>query len=125
MAAGYKTGGRRLGTPNKRTDDLAARLKALKCDPVGGLVSLATDPATEPALKARCFIELLAYLHPKRKAVEVSVEPPKPPDTALTRYDRAIAEIEQIKREIKKYIEQLEAVPDVEEPSAEADTLSR
>jgi hypothetical protein len=72
MALGRKTGGRQKGTPNKRTADLAERLEALGCDPVGELASLAMDPATEPALKARCYIDLLAYLYPKRKAVEVS-----------------------------------------------------
>lgn len=71
MALGRKTGGRKAGTPNKRTVALAERLEALNCDPVGELVSLAMDSATEPALKARCFLDLLAYLHPKRKAVEV------------------------------------------------------
>ena len=72
MALGRKTGGRQKGTPNKRTVDLAERLEALDCDPVTELVRLAMDPATKPAIKARCYIDLLAYLYPKRKAVEVS-----------------------------------------------------
>ena len=69
---GHKTGGRAAGTPNKRTADLADRLKALKCDPVKGLAAIAADPATDTALRARVYADLLPYLYPKRKAVELS-----------------------------------------------------
>jgi hypothetical protein len=73
MAVGCKTGGRQKGTPNRRTVELAERLQALGCDPVGELVTLARDPNIEAALRVRCYIELMQYLHPKRKAVD---EPP-------------------------------------------------
>ena len=69
---GHKTGGRTTGTPNKRTVDVMERLEALGCDPLEGLARIAADPTTETALRARVYADLLPYLYPKRKAVEVS-----------------------------------------------------
>lgn len=66
-----KTGGRVLGTPNKATDALARKLAKLECDPIEGLARIALDPATETALKVRCFAELAQYVYPKRKAVDL------------------------------------------------------
>ena len=69
---GEHRGGRAPGTPNKRTAELVERLAELECDPVEGLVSIAADPSTDPALRARVYADLLPYLYPKRKAVELS-----------------------------------------------------
>jgi len=81
VANGYKTGGREKGTPNKRTVELAERLEALDCDPVARLANLANDPDLDPAIRARCCIELMAYLYPKRKAIEFTeIEQPEPDD---------------------------------------------
>ena len=66
-----KTGGRVSGTPNKKTDELAAKLADLGCDPIEGLARIAEDPATKPELKIRCYAELAQYVHPKRKAMEL------------------------------------------------------
>lgn len=68
---GAKTGGRVAGTPNKRTAELMERLEALGCDPLEGLVAIARDPSTDAALRARVYAELMPYLYPKRKAVEM------------------------------------------------------
>jgi len=77
MALGRKTGGRKAGTPNKRTVALAERLESLNCDPVSELVSLAQAKDIDPSIRVRCYTELMAYVYPKRKAVEVSgVEKP-------------------------------------------------
>lgn len=69
---GQKTGGREAGTPNKRTADLMERLEGLGCDPLEGLARIADDPSTDTALRARVYADLLQYLYPKRKAVELS-----------------------------------------------------
>ena len=53
-----KTGGRRLGTPNKRTDELAEKLLELGCDPIEGLAKIAGDEKTSPELRVRCYAEL-------------------------------------------------------------------
>jgi hypothetical protein len=69
---GQKTGGRTAGTPNKRTADLAERLEALGCDPVEGLARIAAEPGTDSALRARVLADLLPYIYPKRKALELT-----------------------------------------------------
>ena len=72
MAAGFKTGGRVVGTPNKRTQDLMERLDALGVDPVDGLAAIARDETAPLELRARVQMELMGYLFPKRKALDVS-----------------------------------------------------
>lgn len=72
MTTGLKTGGRVAGTPNKRTQDLQDRLEALGVDPVMGLALIAKDESAPLELRARVQMELMAYLYPKRKALDVS-----------------------------------------------------
>lgn len=72
MALGKKTGGRAAGTPNKRTQDLMERLDQLGVDPVNGLAAIATDEGAPLELRARVQIELMSYLYPKRKALDVT-----------------------------------------------------
>jgi hypothetical protein len=67
-----KTGGRTAGTPNRRTQDLQDRLEALGVDPVMGLAQIANDPSAPIELRARVQMELLQYILPKRKALEVT-----------------------------------------------------
>lgn len=69
-----RTGGRQPGTPNKRTTELAARLAELGLDPLEGLAKIAQDPATEPGLRAKVLSDLMPYLYPRRKAVELAAE---------------------------------------------------
>lgn len=72
MALGKKTGGRAAGTPNKRTQDLMERLDQLGVDPVNGLAAIATDESAPLELRARVQMELMSYLYPKRKALDVT-----------------------------------------------------
>jgi hypothetical protein len=65
-----KTGGRKAGTPNRRTLEMASRLADLGVDPLDGIAKLLRAPKTAPELRARLLCELLAYLYPKRKAIE-------------------------------------------------------
>jgi hypothetical protein len=71
MASGIKTGGRIAGTPNKRTQDLQERLEALGVDPLEGLALIAKDASTPLELRAKVQSDLLQYLYPKRKALDV------------------------------------------------------
>jgi hypothetical protein len=66
-----KSGGRQRGTPNKRTHELAEKLQELGCDPIEGLARIALSNETAPELKVRCYAELVQYVHPKRKAMEL------------------------------------------------------
>ena len=73
MARGYKSGGRRAGTPNKRTQELSERLEELGCDPVDGLARIAQDESASLELRARCYSDLMQYVYPRRRAVEGSL----------------------------------------------------
>lgn len=72
MANGKKTGGRVAGTPNVRTVELKDRLEELGVDPVAGLAQIANDPTASIDLRAKVHCELMAYLYPKRKALDVN-----------------------------------------------------
>lgn len=70
-----KTGGRKPGTPNKRTEDLAERLAAaMGADwcPIVAMARIAADPKTSLEMRVRCLSEVAPYVQPKRKAVEHS-----------------------------------------------------
>src|SRR3954451_15984279 len=49
MAVGRKTGGRRRGTPNRRTGEVAERLAALGCDPIELMAAIAMGDVPCPA----------------------------------------------------------------------------
>lgn len=67
-----KTGGRTKGTPNKRTLDLQENLAASGIDVIEQLTNLL--PELPPQLRANVLLELMQYLYPKRKAIEVKTE---------------------------------------------------
>jgi hypothetical protein len=69
---GERRGGRKAGTPNKRTVEVAQRLEELGCDPIEGMARLAMDDTLDPTLRGRMFSELAQYVAPKRRAVEHS-----------------------------------------------------
>ena len=74
MARGIKTGGRKAGTPNKRTAEVAERLESLGCDPIEGLARIAMDDANSVEIRLRAYSELAPYVAAKRKAVDLNVE---------------------------------------------------
>lgn len=93
-----KTGGRKKGTPNKKTQEVIERLKELNCDPIEGMARIAMNDITcsvcegagkideegcEPCygsgkllstieLRGQMYKELAQYVAPKRKAVELT-----------------------------------------------------
>ena len=69
---GERRGGRREGTPNRRTLEIIEKLEALGCDPVEGMAKLAADENNSAELRGRMYAELAQYVAPKRKAVEHS-----------------------------------------------------
>ena len=72
MTVGRKTGGRKVGTPNKRTLEIREQLQNLGVDPIEGMAQLAMYPNNSPELRGRMYAELAQYTAPKRKAVEHS-----------------------------------------------------
>jgi hypothetical protein len=65
-----KTGGRRAGTPNRRSVMLHELLQSLDCDVPKRLVALL--PELSPERQADVLLELMQYLYPKRKAIELT-----------------------------------------------------
>ena len=74
MAKGFRTGGRKPGTPNKRTAEVAALLEELGCEPIEGMARIAMNEAHPPELRGRMYAELAQYLYPKRKALDLRDE---------------------------------------------------
>ncbi len=62
--------GRRKGTLNRITGEVAARLAELSCDPIEGMAAIAADTRNSVEVRARMYAELAQYIHPKRRAVE-------------------------------------------------------
>lgn len=71
---GKKFGGRKKGTPNKKTQGVAEKIEALGCDPIKGMIEVANLALQDKdlALAGNMFKELAQYIAPKRKSVEVS-----------------------------------------------------
>lgn len=70
-----KTGGRQKGTPNKQTAGIRDEIEAYlgKSMP---LAILETLSELEPKDKAYILLDLMSYVHAKRKALEHSIEMP-------------------------------------------------
>ena len=71
---GERRGGRTPGTPNRATAEVADKLAALRFDPIAAMVAIATDPAADLTLRGRMASELAAYVHPKRRAIDLGAE---------------------------------------------------
>ena len=82
--AGERRGGRKTGTPNKRTLAVAEKLAALGCDPIEGMARIPMDEQAELGLRAQMYKELAQYVAPKRKAMEVTGEDGGPVKTEMT-----------------------------------------
>jgi hypothetical protein len=72
---GERRGGRKRGSPNRRTLDVIEKLSALDCDPIAGMALIALDKTNSVELRAKMFAELAQYVAPKRKATEHSARP--------------------------------------------------
>ena len=66
---GVKTGGRKKGTPNKRTADIMEVLNDI--NPIGRLETILNNTDDEN-LKARICLDLLPYMIPKKRSIDVS-----------------------------------------------------
>lgn len=64
-----KTGGRQLGTPNKKTLVLQEVLEAAGLNPAEKLCELL--PQLQPREQAYVLMNLLGYIYPRRRSVEI------------------------------------------------------
>jgi hypothetical protein len=74
MAWGRKTGGRKKGTPNKRTSVLAAKADAAVAGsegemPLDYMMRVMRDPTTEPHRQDAMAKAAAPYLHPQLAAI--------------------------------------------------------
>jgi hypothetical protein len=74
MALGKKSGGRRAGSPNRRTIELKELLKSKypDWDPILQLAAVAQNTEVKLDLRIQCAKEVAPYLYPKRKSTEIS-----------------------------------------------------
>lgn len=78
MAKGIKTGGRKIGTPNKNSQDLTAFLDGSNVNIAEKLLKLL--PKLRPEKQADVLLKIMEYLYPKRKSVEVKADGGNYPD---------------------------------------------
>lgn len=65
---GNKTGGRKKGTPNKKTKELIELMGDYS--PLENLLTIVRNERTPIDLKIKINLDLMGYLYPKRKAIE-------------------------------------------------------
>ena len=70
MAKGVKTGGRKKGTPNKATAQVAADIAATGETPLEFMLKRMRDEAADPMLRFEAAKAAAPYVHPKLAAIE-------------------------------------------------------
>ena len=71
MATGKKTGGRRKGTPNRRTAELRAEMAASGEMPLDFLLSTMRNPAENPSVRFQAAKAACPYTSPQLQAIAV------------------------------------------------------
>ena len=69
MATGKKTGGRRKGTPNRKTAEMRAEMVATGEMPLAYMMRIMRDPTTEPHRRDAMAKAAAPYVHPTLAAV--------------------------------------------------------
>lgn len=65
---GNKTGGRKKGTPNKKTKELLELMGDYS--PLEALLKIAQDTKTPLDIKVKVNLDLMGYIYPKRKSID-------------------------------------------------------
>ena len=69
---GIKTGGRKKGTPNKKTTELMELLGDY--NPVTRLIEIAKDENTPLDMQVKINLDLMPYIYPKRKSIDMNTD---------------------------------------------------
>ncbi len=77
MAYGFKSGGRKAGTPNKQTTELREKIEERLGKPVTIALIDLYERVSCPQLKAKILFELMPYIYPKLKGAELLAEVPE------------------------------------------------
>ena len=88
--------GRKLGQANLSTQQIADKLAMLGCDPLEGVAKISADMNNPVELRTKVLIELVQYIHPKRRAVETIVT-----DVTTPKEEDVKARLDQL---IKKHL---------------------
>ena len=72
MAKGIKTGGRKKGTPNKKTTELIELLGDY--NPIVRLIEIAKDENTSLDMQVKINLDLMPYIYPKRKSIDMNAD---------------------------------------------------
>lgn len=86
MATGKKTGGRKRGTPNKKSRDVLERLEDLKSDPLGGLAEFATGAATCHTCDAKGKVSIDQYYTTMRITMDEEIKQLSPEQRSEPQY---------------------------------------
>ena len=80
-----KTGGRKRGTPNKKTVAVQEQMEQLGFDPIESMIEICNQAMTDKnyALAGQIAKELAQYVYPKRKAVEHITDPTEWPKMTI------------------------------------------
>lgn len=70
---GSKTGGRKAGTPNRKTNDVIELInnKYPNFNPILSLIEISQDQNIDLNIRTSCLKEIASYMFPKRKAIEI------------------------------------------------------
>ena len=73
-----KTGGRKSGTPNKKTIAVQEQMERLGFDPIESMIEISKQAMSDKnyVLAGQMAKELAQYIYPKRKAVEHITDEP-------------------------------------------------
>ena len=80
-----KTGGRKSGTPNKKTIAVQEQMEQLGFDPIESMIEISNQAMVDKnyALAGQMAKELAQYVYPKRKAVEHITDPAEWPKITI------------------------------------------
>lgn len=95
--------GRAKGVPNKAQAGLLEKIQAHvrnkfgieEYDPLKALAEIANDPDNDVTIRAGAHKEVVKYIHPQKKAVEVTGAEGGPLEVKLELADRLIAALEK------------------------------
>ncbi len=91
-----KTGGRKKGTPNKRSSQLVGALEAFDFDPLQDIIN--TLSLLTPKDRVSADLTLLPYLYPRRKTSDISLEEEDDPEVPR-KLDADLASLKELIRD--------------------------
>jgi hypothetical protein len=74
MARGYKTGGRKKGTPNHLTVEKAAEIAATGETPLEYMLRVMRDPRVDKERRDRNAAQAAPYVHPKLAQIDANAK---------------------------------------------------